>query len=183
MFYSPDTNTRFVTHSDIRNFFNNVSLPKSITQTVLDELRVFALVSDKPSYDKITTTVYDDGVVFSDGSWRIKWVIADLPSDQITANQAAAVQRLQDEVVFNTQKRLDDFAKTRNYDGILSAASYAVSSHPPFADEGRYCADARDATWGALYTIMSEVQAGTRPMPSGYAEVEPLLPVLEWPSS
>lgn len=88
---------------------------------------------------------------------------------------------LQTQVIAATQQRLDDFARTRNYDGILSACTYASSSVPKFATEGRYCVNARDATWASLYQIMGEVQAGVRPMPVGFAEIERELPLLEWP--
>ena len=80
------------------------------------------------------------------------------------------------------QKRLDDFAKTRNYDGILSACTYATSSVQKFQAEGQYCVNARDATWSAAYTILDEVQAGTRPMPASIADIENDLPALGWPT-
>lgn len=80
-----------------------------------------------------------------------------------------------------SQQRLDDFARTRNYDGILSACTYATSTVPKFAAEGQYCVEARDATWAKLYAIMAEVEAGTRPLPAGFSDVEPDLPVLAWP--
>lgn len=88
---------------------------------------------------------------------------------------------IQASVVTATQLRLDTFAKTRNYDGILSACTYATSSVPRFAAEGQAAVDARDATWSTLYTLLGEVLASTRPMPSGFGDVEPLLPALEWP--
>jgi len=91
-------------------------------------------------------------------------------------------EELQTEIVDATQKRLDDFARTRNYDGILSLCTYATSTVPKFQVEGQYGVNARDNTWATLYTILGEVQAGTRPVPSGYADVEPLLPTLEWPA-
>ena len=90
-------------------------------------------------------------------------------------------QEIQEEIVRNTQKRLDDFAKTRNYDSILSACTYATSTVLKFSTEGQYCVEARDATWSKLYEILAEVQAETRPMPSGYSDIESELPVLQWP--
>ena len=92
------------------------------------------------------------------------------------------MQRLQTEITDKTQARLDDFAKTRNYDGILSACTYATSGVPTFASDGQYAVTARDNTWATLYTVMAEVQAGTRPIPSGFADVEALLPILTWPA-
>lgn len=49
---------------------------------------------------------------------------------------ALAPEGLQAQVVQSTQQRLDDFARTRNYDGILSACTYATSTVPKFAAEG-----------------------------------------------
>ena len=87
-----------------------------------------------------------------------------------------------DLIVASTQARLDDFAKTRNYDGILSLCTYATSSVPKFAAEGQCGVDSRDQTWARLYTIMQEVEAGTRQMPLGFSDIEPDLPVLAWPA-
>ncbi len=81
-----------------------------------------------------------------------------------------------------TQQRLDDFARTRLYDDILSACTYANSAVPKFRNEGQYCVNARDATWAKLYQIMYGALAGTRPIPAGYADIEADLPPLEWPA-
>lgn len=90
-------------------------------------------------------------------------------------------QQIQQQCVTGAQQRLDDFAKTRNYDGILSACTYATSTIPRFAAEGRCAVDARDATWQALYSFMADVESGAKPMPTGFLDVEPLLPALAWP--
>ncbi len=92
---------------------------------------------------------------------------------------AAEQQRLIATITAEVQQRLDGFAQTRNYDGILSACTYATSTVPQFATEGQYCVNARDSTWAALYAVMADVQAGTIPMPSGIDDIS--LPVLEWP--
>lgn len=89
---------------------------------------------------------------------------------------------VQKEITDSTQARLDAFAKTRNYDGILSACTYATSSILKFKTEGQYCVDARDNTWAKLYQIVQEVQQGVRPAPSSFADIEPDLPVLTWPN-
>lgn len=79
------------------------------------------------------------------------------------------------------QKRLDDFARTRNYDGILSAATYATSQVPKFKAEGQYAVEARDATWAKCYEILAAVEVGSRPMPT-LDELLAELPVLTWPN-
>lgn len=80
------------------------------------------------------------------------------------------------------QQRLDDFARTRNYDGILSACTYATSTVAKFKSEGQACVNLRDATWAAAYTILAEVQAGDRPMPVSIADIEADLPAVVWPA-
>lgn len=103
-------------------------------------------------------------------------------AEEIAQAESEAAERLQADVVAATQARLDAFAQTRKYDGILSACTYATSTVPKFAAEGQYCVAARDATWTKLYDMLAEVESGTRPMPSGYADVEPELPALAWPA-
>lgn len=79
------------------------------------------------------------------------------------------------------QQCLDDFARTRAYDGILSACTYATSTVEKFATEGQYAVQARDATWATCYQIMADVQQGQRPMPT-IEQVLAELPELGWPT-
>ena len=81
----------------------------------------------------------------------------------------------------SVQKHLDDFARTRNYDSILSAATYATSTNPKFAVEGQYAVEARDATWAKCYEVLAAVEAGSSPMPT-LDELLAELPVLTWPN-
>ena len=113
-----------------------------------------------------------------DGQWRTAWKQVPLTADEIAQQQ----QAMQESIVAQTQQRLDDFARTRGYDGILSAATYATSTSPKFAAEGQCCVEARDATWARLYAILAEVEAGQRPAPNGFADIEGELPPLVWPA-
>jgi len=90
-------------------------------------------------------------------------------------------EQVQEEIVRAVQRRLNDFARSRNYDNILSACSYVTSTVPQFAAEAAYCVEARDATWATLYAGLADVQAGNRPMPT-LEEILLELPVLTWPS-
>ena len=79
------------------------------------------------------------------------------------------------------QKRLDDFARTRNYDSCLSCCTYRGSSIPNFADEADYMFEKRDHHWSMGYQILAAVQAGQREIPSEqqlFIELGPL----EWPN-
>ena len=115
----------------------------------------------------------------------------DLTADEIAAEDAKmaayaalAGERLKASISRATQASLDAFARTRNYDGILSACSYASSNIPAFAAEGAYCVQLRDQTWAKLYEMLAEVQAGTRAIPAGYADIADELPVSSavWPA-
>lgn len=126
-----------------------------------------------------------------DGQWinptpqpfpTLEQIVQDQAQQQAAAEQAALVQ-LKADIVQSTHQRLDDFAKTRNYDSILSLCTYATSTVAKFKAEGQYGVEARDATWAKLLEILDEVDAGNRPAPSGYADIEGDLPVLQWPDA
>lgn len=85
-------------------------------------------------------------------------------------------------ITADIQQRLDAFARTRNYDGILSACTYAISSNPKFAIEGQHCVFLRDATWETAYQLLEEVQTGQRPVPQSIADIADALPALSWPA-
>ena len=101
--------------------------------------------------------------------------------EQEVAAATVAALATQASIIQSVQARLDTFAQTKFYDGILSACTYATSAVPKFALEGQYAVTARDTTWATATSILEAVIAGTRPVPSGYAEIEPELPVLSWP--
>lgn len=154
-----------------------VGLPMSPTPEQLAEVGMHAVVP----VDKPTTVIGEIAEellpTFVNGAWTQTWAVR--PATPAEASEQE--QALLDDIVRQTQERLDAFARTRYYDDIKSACTYAGCSVPKFNAEGTYCRDARAQTWDKLYDMLAEVQAGTRPMPSGFADVEPELPVLEWP--
>lgn len=77
------------------------------------------------------------------------------------------------------QQRLDNFARTRNYDSILSATTYATSSIPKFKAEGKCAVELRGATWAKCYEILEDVESGARTMPA-LDELLSELPALSW---
>jgi hypothetical protein len=167
------------TTGDLKRANPQTSFPSQISDESLLEYGVYRVFfATQP--EVTATQVLEEGTpVFSteDQRWTQTFAVRDKTADEI---QSEALQ-IKAQIIDATQKRLDDFAQTRNYDGILSACTYATSAVPKFATEGQYCVEVRDTTWAALYDILEEVQAGTRPKPSGYADIEADLPVLTWP--
>ena len=86
-------------------------------------------------------------------------------------------EQIIDNYTRDIQIYLDNVAKTRNYDGILSLCTYATSTVPKFKLEGQAGVLWRDAVWAKCYEIMAEVQAGTREVPE---DIISELPVINW---
>lgn len=114
---------------------------------------------------------------------KIQEVKNKYPKPYVLPAQESTYQNdLIENIVELTQLRLDEFAKTRDYDGILSACTYINSVDNKFRTEAEYCNQMRSATWNTLYSIMAQVKAGTRPIPNNFADIEPELPPLTWPN-
>ena len=104
-------------------------------------------------------------------------------------------EQIQQAITTATQQRLDDFARTRRYSNTDSLSKYKditdeeIAALPTeeqivvtrYRAECRYLVLKVAQTWAVLERIEQEVLAGTRPMPTGYADIEPELPVLVWP--
>jgi len=82
-------------------------------------------------------------------------------------------------LVSAVQQHLDDVARTRNYDGILSLCTYATSSVEQFAAEGQAGIAWRDAVWEYCYQVLDDVQAGHRNIPTSQNLILEL-PTINW---
>jgi hypothetical protein len=78
------------------------------------------------------------------------------------------------------QAMLDAKAREREYDGILSATTYATSTLPRFQAEGQACVAWRDAVWSKCYELMEQVDTGALAQPT-VDELLAMLPAMEWP--
>lgn len=180
--YALIKNQQVITHpytiAQLKRDNPNTSFPDKISTELLASLGVYEVAqTDQPTYAFATHRVKEGTPALSAGVWTQTWHVVALTADEFTQQQLV----LQNDIVAQTQERLDNFARTRGYDGILSACTYATSTVPKFQQEGQYCVTARDATWASLYQILAEVEAGTRPMPAGFEAIEPLLPAVSWP--
>lgn len=184
---------------ELRRDNQQISFPRDPSDELLAEYGVLpVLAKARPSFNPATHKVVErtpvleqarngDGTFRADDPatlhdegwcWTQVWEVVPLSATEVQQY----LDGLQLSVVEQTQQRLDNFARTRGYDGVLSACTYSDSLVQKFRDEGQYCLAQRDATWAKLYDLLQEVQSGTRPVPSGFSDIEPLLPVLTWPN-
>lgn len=135
----------------------------------------------EPNYDPITQSVVEIDPALVNGEWTQQWRIDALTPTQIADNVVAKNAALFRDIQNQTQARLDSFARTRNYSGMLSLCTYVSSTNTKFQAEGQYGIEVRDATWAKLYEILESIETGTRPIPTHYTEIESELPTLIWP--
>lgn len=155
-----------------------VSFPSEITEATKSIYSVFPVQpTPLPVFNYLTHKVVEDYPVEQNSIWVQSWMIVPLTEEELQRR----VHGLTTQIVQATQERLDTFARTRNYDGILSACTYATSNVPKFSREGQAAVNLRDATWAALYQILEDVQTGKRNAPMGFQDIEADLPALEWP--
>lgn len=184
-----------------RTLHYNTSLPVNLTQEVLNDFDADILLEGKQATDgEFWQYSVRKGEEQIAGKWYTKYVLGPIFQDYtddkgvlhtaedqknayITLKTQEKEKALKESIVKFVQERLDNFAKTRNYDSILSACTYATSSVAKFKTEGQYCVNARDATWSKLYQILEAVETGERTNVKSYSDIEAELPVLDWSRS
>ena len=80
------------------------------------------------------------------------------------------------------QSMLDETAKERSYDSILSLCTYATSTAAKFAAEGQAGVSWRDEVWAKGYAILADVESGSRAIPTE-SELLSELPNFVWPGA
>jgi head-tail adaptor len=184
MKYRNRETAEILTGTQIKRLNTNVSFaPNTFSDLGWDEVKS----TTKPEPTTELKVVYGNGVTQdADGNWVEAWAETDKFSGEDKAEHEAKFLQAKAEALIasfqtSVQDRLDTFAKTRYYNDIVSACTYATSQVAQFAAEGQYCVNARDTTWAYLYGELAKVKAGTRALPASCEELELELPVLEWP--
>lgn len=125
------------------------------------------------SLDKVLRDIWGlNNPLSLDGTEPTPPVFADI--------SAEIVQRVVTLTKLHVQEKLDAFAKTREYDNIGSAASYATSNDLKYKTEGERAVLLRDSTWNAFYAYLAEVQTGVSQVPKSTQEIDARMPVLTW---
>lgn len=179
MYYINESTLEYpLTEAFIRSQYPNTSFPLPFVPpapfAVVDEVNA-------PEYNKETQRLTEVSPVKESNRWKRKWEVRSLTKEEIDEIKEIKKNRIVTELINCVQSRLDTFARSRNYDNILSACTYATSTVLKFKTEGQCCVKARDDTWMKLFEILAQVDTSDRPLPESYADIEPELPVLVWP--
>lgn len=166
-----------ITVAEHRDMFPNTSFPQSGPSADWLAANGCAPVMAWKEHDRNTRKL-EQVKPYLDGGVAYTVQVVPLNAKEL----AQRVAEWQDGIVAATQQRLDGFARTRNYDGILAACTYATSAVAKFAAEGQCAVVARDATWSKLHEILADVENGKRPAHVAFGDIEAELPALNWPA-
>lgn len=160
---------------DLRVDNPNTSFPSDIASADLSDLGVFPVTEVAAPVVDYTQVVVEGEPLNVGGNWTQVWIVRDATD----AEESAALDQIQAEYESEIQAHLDSTARSRGYDNMISACSYASGTHPKFGVEGRDCLAWRSAVWEAAFQIMTDVRAGTRPLPT-LEQVMAELPPMVW---
>lgn len=181
-------------------FINNKTLEYPISEETVnnsDNVGDYSLVIKTiPPLPCNYAKIVERPPIFTDGQYYQSFMSVTIFKDITTedgvvhsaADQEAAIKQrdelqrqnvIKNVIVRELQRRLDSFAKAKRYDNIAMLVLRAGYSGP-FQAEGLYGAVLMDQTWKVFIDIFADVDAGKRPFPESFSEIEKELPVLEW---
>lgn len=110
--------------------------------------------------------------------------LVEMTPEEIDArlNPPPTPEQIEAQKVALVQAHMDAQARALRYDDIATACTYAEEpAVPKFQAEGQAFRAWRSDVWAKCYDILSEVQAGTRDIPTD-AELIAELPALQLPA-
>jgi len=91
MWYNPTTNTKAITHSEIRSANPQVSMPTELTDENIESGGFYPLTAVTPAHDPLTQSVREIAPALSAlNKYEQRWEIVELDAETIAANQASA---------------------------------------------------------------------------------------------
>ena len=115
-----------------------------------------------------------------DGVWTQRWALVDAPPELVAERQATAKAALLRAFTAALEQHYDAKACERHYDNRLTCALRAGYAGP-FHAEGTAFAVWMDTCNAHAYTVLAQVEAGQRAMPTGPRALIDELPALVWP--
>lgn len=119
----------------------------------------YPLIDTAPMYNEATEMTSYELVI--DEALKVVnkvYTVFPIPTDVLLAQKTKLVSDA-------VENMLNDSAKTRGYDSIISECSYATSTGT-FGAEAQVTVDWRDAVWTYVYQVQADVNSGARIEPT-----------------
>ena len=164
----------------LRKDYPEVSFPVVISDEVAADYDVFPVVpTPQPPYTFYEQVCEEIFPALINNVWTQQWQVRSTTQEEKDATQQVVL----DDITTGTSQHLDNFARTYPMFASMSdACSFYFFSNMRDDSHVTYAISARDETWAVVNQIISEVEAGTRPMPTGFSDIESELPPLAWPT-
>lgn len=131
-------------------------------------------LGDFSRYTTIYNIINDFDTLYSDNGEIYKE-----PEKPVIPQRELTQEEIKQMLIDGVQEHMDEMAKTRGYDNILSACSYINTGVERFDIEGEQARKWRSQVWAYCYEYLDEVLAGERQIPS-LEELIYELPVIDW---
>lgn len=162
-----------------RQMFPNVSFPiTGPSDDFLAENNVKKVRTDLQFDANTQFLVGVEPYILNDNVYNV--VVQNKPQEEVDQANFRRLLQVAQGFTMEAQARLDEFAKQRGYDNILSACSYVTSKIPRFINDANRAIDLRDQWWLILNEIFEKVVSGQRAEPVNFEELLPELPELTW---
>jgi len=156
----------------------NTSFPKSPTDELLADWGVYPVtIADNPAYDENTQQVVTASEpTLVNGVWTLTKSVESLSAE----DQQAKVKAKMDTYSAAVQNLLDNTAREKGYDSLISMVSYANSTKAKWAAEATAAIEWRDSCWNeALVQMGKYVASGVEPT---LEEFIAAMPEPNWPA-
>lgn len=179
---------------DHKEMFPNVSFPNGVpTDEFIASQGVMKVIQFK-EHNRLTQKLeLCNPYVENNMIYNVR--VVSMTQDEIILQERSRLLQLKEDIIKQTQNRLDAFVVQRSYDNVNSISKYQnisdeeIQSLPAedqllvtkFRTECRYLALITAQTWAVLYRILNDVENGYRQPPSSFVDVESELPSLVWP--
>ena len=111
---------------------------------------------------------------------NIKDPMASVEAKPISEIDPATVQHVYNLAGDYISVKLDEFARTKQYNDFIHLTGYRYSAIPSFAAEAVRGYTLRDQIWVNLLGYFTQVTSGAVPVPTSIADVDALIPDLTW---
>ena len=182
MFFIPEKNKRVSNQEELVEHFPDVSFPVVVDHDFFRSKGVYVLEDVKPEFNPITHQLKDIGQQLRDGKYFITYEVTPLSEEIVALNVFKAKKEVVKKFEDALDNHLDSIAQIKGYSNRITCALRA--GYPgPYQAETQPFAIWMDECNQHAYSLLAEVNAGTRSEFATTQEFIDLLPKFSWPTT